>query len=367
MWFIIWLAVTGFLHESHGSEVINLSRNNFTQFRQYKPVFMLLFSVDWCTNCVNMWPEYELAASELSKLDPPIPLAKINGVADEELVKQFGVTTFPTIFILNEELVHRYRGQLRAKYFIDEMKKEISQGYEIVNDLNEIDLKRTPDDTVLLALCKTLDHPIMKKFRRSLYVASNSFIPLASTSASLRERFGYNDSDFTVLILKPTRFTKSFQSPNVNVTKLYYNHSLTEVDIAQALAFEQLPLVGLFTEVTKKMYKENKDRLLCVIPYSISLYKAPNQVLHDLASKLFNTVVKEFKDKIHWVIVDDLKHSEFLDEFADPLATEEMTAGCKSGNQTYQLYGDQLNMEELKAFIAKMLIKLELNPPKAES
>ncbi|KAF8565636.1 hypothetical protein P879_07016 [Paragonimus westermani] len=327
MWFIIWFAVSGLLHESHGSGVIKLSRNNFTQFRQYTPVFMLLFSVDWCTNCVNMWPEYELAANELSKLNPPIPLAKVDGVADEQLVKQFGVTTFPTVFVLNEELVHRYRGHLRAKYFIDEMKKEISQGYEIVNDLNEVDLKRTPDDTVLLALCKTLDHPIMKKFRRSLYVASTSFIPLASTSASLRERFGYNDSDFTVLILKPTRFTKYFQSPTVNVTKFYYNHNLTEVDIAQALAFEQLPLIGLFTEVTKEMYKQNKDRLLCVIPYSVILYKAPNQVLHDLAGKLFNTVAEEFKDKVHWVIVDDLKHSDFLDEFADPLATEELTAG----------------------------------------
>ncbi|KAF8565637.1 hypothetical protein P879_07017 [Paragonimus westermani] len=41
--------------------------------------------------------------------------------------------------------------------------------------------------------------------------------------------------------------------------------------------------------------------------------------------------------------------------------------GCKSGNQTYQLYGDQLNMDELKVFIVKMLIRLELNPPKAES
>ncbi|KAA3679458.1 protein disulfide-isomerase A4 [Paragonimus westermani] len=277
MWSFICFVVSGLLHESHGSGVIKLSRNNFTQFRQYTPVFMLLFSVDWCTNCVNMWPEYELAATELSKLNPPIPLAKVDGVADEQLVKQFGVTTFPTVFVLNEELVHRYRGQLRAKYFIDEMKKEVSQGYEIVGDLNEVDLKRTPDDTVLLALCKTLDHPIMKKFRRSLYVASTNFIPLASTSVSLREKFGYNDSDFTVLILKPTRFAKYFQSPTVNVTKFYYNHNLTEVDIAQALAFEQLPLIGLFTEVTKEMYTKNKDRLLCVIPYSISLYKEPNQ------------------------------------------------------------------------------------------
>ncbi|KAA3679461.1 uncharacterized protein DEA37_0005710 [Paragonimus westermani] len=146
------------------------------------------------------------------------------------------------------------------------------------------------------------------------------------------------------------------------------------------------------------------------VTFNVTVYIILTSIpaLHVLADKLFNTVAVEFRDKVHWVIVDDLKHSDFLDEFADPLATEEMTAGkyklncklgnicgfvsdtiklqqstkatndmvqeidivramlwsictlyqgCKSGNQTYQLYGDQLNMDELKAFITKMLMR----------
>ncbi|KER20083.1 hypothetical protein T265_15396, partial [Opisthorchis viverrini] len=100
---------------TESSKVVVLTRENITSFRHRNPLFMLLFSVDWCTHCIDMWPEYELAAEELVKHSPPIPLAKVNGMTEESLVKDFNVNSYPSIFIMSREIVHTYKGLYRAK------------------------------------------------------------------------------------------------------------------------------------------------------------------------------------------------------------------------------------------------------------
>ncbi|GAA52753.1 protein disulfide-isomerase A4 [Clonorchis sinensis] len=346
---------------TESSKVVILTKENMTSFRQLNPLFMLLFSVDWCTHCISMWPEYELAAAELAKLSPPIPLAKVNGMTEESLVKDFNINSYPSIFLMSREIVHPYKGPYRAKEFIEAMKREAAPGYTVVHSLDDIALKRRPDDTVVLALYKSESHPGAFAFFRSAHVVSATAKPMATKSISVRQAFGLTEVEFAALLLSPSRLAGTAQPPVINVTKLYLNDSLDELNLAKQLAREQLPVIGVYSGATNALYDMNEDRLLCVVPYPISLYKEANNALRKLATDISDKVIKPFGDKIHWVIVDDLTHSRYLSKFADPLATDDMVAGCRFGNHKYQMYGNSLSMTELRIFAARTLIKLELD------
>ena len=52
-----------------------------------------------CGHCKQLAPEYEIAATQLAKADPPIPLAKVDCPASNAVCSEFGVTGYPTLKI----------------------------------------------------------------------------------------------------------------------------------------------------------------------------------------------------------------------------------------------------------------------------
>ena len=67
-----------------------------------------------CEYCQILEPKYEEAAKELSLLDPPIPLARVDGDKQKNLYNRMGLNGYPSIFVFHNGRHFEYEGKRRA-------------------------------------------------------------------------------------------------------------------------------------------------------------------------------------------------------------------------------------------------------------
>ncbi|KAE8682207.1 Protein disulfide-isomerase [Hibiscus syriacus] len=134
VWFalaVIACSLTAILAEESGESkefVLTLDHSNFTDTVSKHDFIVVEFYAPWCGHCKNLAPEYEKAASILSKHDPPITLAKVdaNEEANKGLANEYEVRGFPTLKILRNggKNVQEYKGPREADGIVEYLKKQ---------------------------------------------------------------------------------------------------------------------------------------------------------------------------------------------------------------------------------------------------
>ncbi|KAG0503972.1 hypothetical protein HPP92_004044 [Vanilla planifolia] len=115
--------------EEAPSAVLTLDAANFSLRRSPStPLSSLNSYAPWCGHCKRLEPEYEKAASILSKHDPPIVLAKVdaNDEANKDIASAYEVRGFPTLKILRNEgkNIQDYKGPREADGIVEYLKKQ---------------------------------------------------------------------------------------------------------------------------------------------------------------------------------------------------------------------------------------------------
>ena len=97
----------------HGAGIRRERETEAGEKRQF--VTCVLFHLCRCGHCKQLAPEYEKAATALTKEDPPVPLAKVDCPANSDLCSKFGVTGYPTLKIFRGgEFSEEYSGPRSA-------------------------------------------------------------------------------------------------------------------------------------------------------------------------------------------------------------------------------------------------------------
>ncbi|CAO2039204.1 unnamed protein product [Urochloa humidicola] len=108
--------------------VLTLDADNFSQVVAAHQFIVVDFYAPWCGPCKRLAPEYEKAASILSKHDPPIILAKVDAdnKKNKDLSSKYDVQSFPTIKIFRNqgENVQDYDGPRDADGIVEYLKKQ---------------------------------------------------------------------------------------------------------------------------------------------------------------------------------------------------------------------------------------------------
>ncbi|KAK8642860.1 hypothetical protein V6N13_012188 [Hibiscus sabdariffa] len=133
-WFVLAVIVCSVTaisaEESSDSKefVLTLDHSNFTDTVSKQKFIVVEFYAPWCGHCRNLAPEYEKAATILSKHDPPVILAKVdaNEEANKGLANEYDVRGYPTLKILRNggKDVQEYKGPREADGIVEYLKKQ---------------------------------------------------------------------------------------------------------------------------------------------------------------------------------------------------------------------------------------------------
>lgn len=78
-----------------------------------------------CGHCKKLVPEYEKAATELKKSDPPVLLASVDATVESGLGSKFGISGYPTLKIFRKGVESGpYDGPRTAAGIIKYMQKQ---------------------------------------------------------------------------------------------------------------------------------------------------------------------------------------------------------------------------------------------------
>ncbi|KAJ3675229.1 hypothetical protein LUZ60_004271 [Juncus effusus] len=127
--FLTIILVSANVRAEEEPAVIELTESNFTEIVEKHDFIVVEFYAPWCGHCKKLAPEYEKAAQELLKHDPPITLAKVdaNEKSNKPLSTKFNVQGFPTIKILRNKgaIVQDYNGAREKEGIVEYLKKQV--------------------------------------------------------------------------------------------------------------------------------------------------------------------------------------------------------------------------------------------------
>ncbi|TPP63603.1 hypothetical protein FGIG_00609 [Fasciola gigantica] len=337
------------------SDVIVLTDGNFTSFAKEHEIFMFVFYVDWCTHCTEIMPEYELAAKILKSSENPLPLAKIDGMTQNRLVNQYGIKVYPKFLIRNRERIVALESKPTAKSLVEVMLKEARPAYKPINDLKELEAERSVDQAALLALTNSSTHPSIDLFDQSVRYADSNLKAFVCRNIGTRRQYNVLDRDFAVFLLQAQRFS-SGPPTVIDVTEIYNEPNIQPRKVAEQILKRQAPLVGVYNQLTKRMYDSVGDLVLCIIPQPFSVLKEPGRAMNMIADQLKEHILPKIKQRIHWILVDELNYQKLVESFSDT----EFVIGCKFNNDTFTMPGSKLDMKEVEVFARKTLLRISL-------
>eukprot|EP00898_Chlorokybus_atmophyticus_P001485 jgi/Chlat1/2337/Chrsp17S02613 len=170
------------------SAVLVLDADNFDETVANEKHLVVEFYAPWCGHCKKLEPEWEKAAKELKKLDPPVVLAKVD--ADNEknkpLAQKFGIRGFPTIKTFFNGKSKDYEGPRESEGIINYFKKLVGPASKEINSAEQSQELIDSGDVVVIGVFES--------------EASPEFVAFMDAADGLREEIVFaHTTDATLL------------------------------------------------------------------------------------------------------------------------------------------------------------------------
>ncbi|XP_007428602.1 protein disulfide-isomerase A4 [Python bivittatus] len=143
-----------------------LTKENFDETVNEADIILVEFYAPWCGHCKRLAPEYEKAAKELSKRIPPIPLAKVDAIAETDLAKRFDVSGYPSLKIFRKGKPFDYNGP-REKYgIVDYMIEQAGPPSKQIQAIKQVqEFLKDGDDVIIIGVFKESQDPAYQLYQ----------------------------------------------------------------------------------------------------------------------------------------------------------------------------------------------------------
>merc|ERR1712168_612986 len=198
-----------------GSDVLELSDDTFKDGVSGKDIILVEFYAPWCGHCKRLAPEYDTAAAELIKNDPPIALAKIDCVGDgKESCSKYGVSGYPTLKIFRDgEFSQEYDGPRDSAGIVSYMKKNAGPSSVEITDPQHFEKKvDKAEDILVVGFFSSAGDRLNKNFMKAADQNRNDFAFAHTIDEGVMEKSGHKDA---VVLYRPKHLHAKFDEPAV--------------------------------------------------------------------------------------------------------------------------------------------------------
>ena len=300
--------------EETSSNVVTLTKENYSRFVADEPLSLVEFYAPWCGHCQALAPQYEEAATELLKSD--IKLAKVDCTVEEALCSDNEVTGFPTLKVFRHGQASPYGGPRKSDGIVSYMAKQKLPAVSPVTTENLEEFK-SKDKFVLVAFCDEQDETSNKELKAFAEANRDALVVGVSHSEALAVEVG-------VKMPAAVAF-RAFDEPKV---VLQASGALSHTELQQFYDLESLPLLD---EVSAENFMKYAMSGLPLAYYFVD----PESPTREAEIQKLTDVAKAFRGKVNMVSIDAIKfrsHAKALNlpgETWPAFAVQNMESGAK--------------------------------------
>lgn len=283
--------------------VITLTDSNFDEIVDAANIILVEFYAPWCGHCKKLAPEYEAAAQELKKEDPPIPLAKVDATAETEVGKRFDISGYPTLKLFRKGQPYEYKGGREKNTIVSYMLEQSSPPSVVLADLKSTKkLLHEAEDITIIGFFTGEDDSRLKVFQEAANNIREDFKFRHSFDESIADHLGTESGN--IVVVHAERFHSKYENSK-NFFQVKDDSKAS--DIENFVNDNSVPLVGQRTGANAR--KRYVKRPLVVVYYAVDFgfdYRKNTQIWREKVLE----VAKEMKDVTFTIASED----EFNDE-----------------------------------------------------
>lgn len=272
----------GKIEKSEGIYI--LTEKNYNKATEDFKYLLVEFYAPWCGHCKALEPEYVKAAQELLEKDSPIKLAKVDGTAEEALLKQEHVTGYPTIKFYRDGVPIKYGGGRMAAEIVEWVERKIGPWATPLPTASEVKDFIADNDVAVVGFFKDPESDQAKKYLATV----RDFEDYPCGITSNEEAFTENSVKGDEVVL----FKKFDEGRAV------YAGAISEQKLLEFINLYALPLVVEWNHDTaQKIFSGvSKSHVLLFLSKSSADYEKQIAMARKLA--------EEFRHKIMFVDID---------------------------------------------------------------
>lgn len=315
---------------------------------------MICFLVaPWCGHCKRLAPEYAKAAGVLKRVDPPVPLAKVDCTSEsggKDICSEFGVSGYPTLKIFKGgEFAQEYQGPREADGIVKYMKSQVGPASRAYTSVVELSKRiKEAKDVVVLGVFNSESDDLYKKFTKTADKLRESvdFVHIivdAAAGDSLSSLQGVPTlHPPTVVLVRPSVLSNKFEPGHA-----VYSDS----DLTSWVKDNLHGLVGIRTQDNMDAFKTP----LVVVYYDVDYAKNPkgtnywrNRVLK---------VAQSF-DKVRFAISSSSAFAGEIDEFGLSVPSGKDASpvvGARDADGKKYVMNEKFSVEALQSFVENLV------------
>ncbi|XP_022644692.1 protein disulfide-isomerase A4-like isoform X2 [Varroa destructor] len=252
-----------------------LVMHNFTIALAREKLALVEFYAPWCGHCKQLEPELERAARTLASRPDPIPVFKIDAVAEKDLAKEENIPGYPTLFVTRYGVKFRYDGPRDESGIVDYMIDQGKSPSEYLERQPQLKnhVKRT-ETTLIVGAFESLKSKFFERFLEAANFERGNFTFVHTDKFDVVNAvLGLKKMDI-IALLQPEWLRSQFET-----VRLVYNHAKAQSrDLQDWFHAHSVPLVGHRTR--KNLWKYNKYPMV-VVYYDVNFsheYRADTQI-----------------------------------------------------------------------------------------